>query len=357
MVRRRDGSMGAAALLVAALLVSAYRATGAQPPPPPPPPPQTAQPPPSQPPAPPAPVVAPAPADSPLIFETEAGAVFTSVRPPKVTEFEQALARLDEAIASATDSTLRAQLEGWTIFRAVEPGPGGAVLYVSMLDPVAGGADYRIAEILSAVLPDEAGQWRAALSSTVLAAQSVVNLHRLWTVAARPPDPPSVPDASEAGSPPRGGERRLIGDAGLIVHQIRAEKVAEFEAVLERIRTRLESTTSPTGWRAFRGEEPGPGGSVLYYLVLDPIRKGADYSIGRMLFAAAPEDPELLRAYRETYAAGQTYLSLVRVTSSSARIRSSMPLPSIPLPFRVLGSSASKRSARSPPRAAATRRS
>jgi hypothetical protein len=51
---------------------------------------------------------------------------------------------------------VRAQAAGWRIFKATESAPGGAALYVFLLDPTVAGADYGLSRILADAYPDQA---------------------------------------------------------------------------------------------------------------------------------------------------------------------------------------------------------
>ena len=83
-------------------------------------------------------------------FTAPAGLLFNTVRPERVADFERVISYLQSALEKSTDAKDRAQAQGWRIFRATEPGPGGSVLYVFILDPTVPGADYGLGRILAA---------------------------------------------------------------------------------------------------------------------------------------------------------------------------------------------------------------
>jgi hypothetical protein len=112
-----------------------------------------------QPPPPAAPATtAPAPptASSSRIFTAPAGMILNAVRPERVADFEKVIGFLRSALAASPDPTVRAQAEGWRVFKASEPGPNGAVVYVFLLDPTVPGADYGLGRILAEAYPDQA---------------------------------------------------------------------------------------------------------------------------------------------------------------------------------------------------------
>jgi len=98
--------------------------------------------------APPAPAVA-------RTFTAGTGLLFNTVRADRVVDFEMVVGYLQAALEKSTDPTVRAQARGWRVFKAAEPGPNATVLYVFLLDPAVGGADYGLGRILSDAYPDQ----------------------------------------------------------------------------------------------------------------------------------------------------------------------------------------------------------
>jgi hypothetical protein len=82
-------------------------------------------------------------------FTAPVGVLFNTVRPERVGDFERVIGYLQAAFEKSADEKIRAQAEGWRIYRAAEPGPGGSVLYVYILDPTVVGADYGLGRILA----------------------------------------------------------------------------------------------------------------------------------------------------------------------------------------------------------------
>ena len=99
---------------------------------------------------------APAQAPQPRTFTAPVGLLFNTVRADRVDDFERAMGYLQAALAASTNERVRAQAAGWRIFKATEAAPGGAVLYVFLLDPTVMGADYSLGRILSDAYPDQA---------------------------------------------------------------------------------------------------------------------------------------------------------------------------------------------------------
>jgi hypothetical protein len=111
---------------------------------------QTVQPSPSTPPA------AAPPSSAARTFTAPAGLLFNTVRPERVADFEKVVGYVHTALMNSTDPRDRAQAQGWRVFRAAEPGPGGTVLYVFVIDPSVADADYGFGRVLAQAYPDTA---------------------------------------------------------------------------------------------------------------------------------------------------------------------------------------------------------
>ena len=109
---------------------------------------QPAQPAPAQP----APSAQPAPG---LTFDGDAGLILMQIKPDKTADFESVMAKLHEAFAQTDKPERKQQAVGWKIFKSTDPGPGGNILYVAVIDPTLKGADYTVAKILYEVFPTE----------------------------------------------------------------------------------------------------------------------------------------------------------------------------------------------------------
>lgn len=131
-----------------------------------------------------------------------------------------------------------------------------------------------------------------------------------------PPAPAPPPGQNVVSPPPLG--RVFASEQGLIFNAIRPDKVMDFETVLAKLRSALTDSKDPVrnqqgwGWKIFKAAEPGPNGSVLYVFVMDPVVKGADYGVAKILAEAFPmEIMDLYRMYSGAFAtAGQTLLNL-----------------------------------------------
>jgi hypothetical protein len=91
---------------------------------------------------------APAAAPSPFVFPGDAGVILNFVKADKTADFEMVLGKAKEALAKSEKPERKQQAAGWKVFKATEPGPGGAAIYVFVIDPTVKGAEYSVGNIL-----------------------------------------------------------------------------------------------------------------------------------------------------------------------------------------------------------------
>ncbi len=135
-------------------------------------------------------------------FTAPVGLVFNTVRPERVAEFERLLAEVQTALASSKNPTTQAQAKGWRFYKAAEPGPGGSVMFVFVIDPVVPGEDYSLGKVLVEAFPDpvKLQEVWALYTGSVTGGGSLLNLSPVSAVV-KPATVPSDPAACRA--PPR----------------------------------------------------------------------------------------------------------------------------------------------------------
>jgi hypothetical protein len=150
-VRRRPltgcGGLFGAVALVAASVIGAHAQT--------PPEPQQPQPATPQEPSPPAPQPQEPAGASPLAFTGEGGLMFNVIKQGHTADFEAVMERLGEALRQSEEPVRQRQAAGWKVFRSMEPGPEGNVLYIYVVDPAVPETEYDVMKILSEALPHE----------------------------------------------------------------------------------------------------------------------------------------------------------------------------------------------------------
>jgi len=98
-----------------------------------------------------APAAAPAQqaaAPNPFVFPGDGGVILNFVKADKTADFEMVLGKVKEALAKSEKPERKQQATGWKVFKASEPGPSGAVIYVFIMEPVVKGGDYSVGQIL-----------------------------------------------------------------------------------------------------------------------------------------------------------------------------------------------------------------
>jgi hypothetical protein len=98
------------------------------------------------------------------------------------------------------------------------------------------------------------------------------------------------------------------GDGALTLNFIKADKTADYEMVISKLKEALAKSEKPgrkqqaTGWKVFKAAEPGPNGSAIYVSIVDPVVKGADYTVSTILSEAFPAEVQALyKTYSEAY--------------------------------------------------------
>ena len=114
-------------------------------------------------------------------FGSDAGMMFNPIKPEATADFEMVMGKLKEALTKSQDPTRQQQAKSWKLFKAQEPGPGGSVLYVFVMDPAVKGADYTVSKILAEAFPTEVQALYAKYSAAYAGGQSLINLTLVQT--------------------------------------------------------------------------------------------------------------------------------------------------------------------------------
>ncbi len=146
----------------------------------------------------------PAPAAPGLTFDGDAGLIFMQIKPDKTADFESVMTKLHEALTKTDKPERKQQAAGWKIYKSTEPGPGGNVFYVAVINPTLKGADYTVAKILYEVFPTEVQAIFPTYRDSFAAGQNRMNLSLVqdFGAAAHAANPPAAPaPAAPAAAP------------------------------------------------------------------------------------------------------------------------------------------------------------
>ena len=99
----------------------------------------------------------------------------------------------------------------------------------------------------------------------------------------------------------------LTSDAAIVTLLIKPEKTADFELVLSRLKEALAKSENPkrkeqaAGWRIFKSSQVVQGNAV-YVMRLDPVIKGEEYDITRLIAEVFPvEVQDLFLKYKDAF--------------------------------------------------------
>jgi hypothetical protein len=103
---------------------------------------------------------------------------------------------------------------------------------------------------------------------------------------------------------------------------VKADKVADYEAVLLALQTAFAASQDPTrravadGWRVFKAAEADAKGNAIYVHALLPVVAGTDYRPSLWLDQLMEQAPaDLLAKYKDALAGAPTRLSLAEVAN------------------------------------------
>ncbi len=121
--------------------------------------------------------------------------------------------------------------------------------------------------------------------------------------------------AAQAQAPTK---RVFASDAGMVLNFIKADKTADFEAVMVKLKEALQKSDKPerkqqaASWKVFKSPDPAAGGNVLYVFIIEPAVKDADYTVSNILAEVyKPEELNTIyKQYAESYAQGQNIINL-----------------------------------------------
>jgi hypothetical protein len=109
-------------------------------------------------------------------FANDAGMVLNFIKPDKTTDFEAVMVKLKEALQKSEKPERKQQAQSWKVFKAMEPGANGSVLYVFFIDPAVKGADYTVSTILAEAFPTEVQTLYKQYAEAYATGQNFVNL-------------------------------------------------------------------------------------------------------------------------------------------------------------------------------------
>jgi hypothetical protein len=127
-------------------------------------------------------------------------------------------------------------------------------------------------------------------------------------------------NGAAAGTDPAKPVLTFNSESVLVTLLIKPDKTADFEFVLARLKEALANSPKPerkaqaAGWRVFKSSQLAQGNAV-YIMRIDPVIKGQEYDITRLIAEVFPvEVQELFPKYRDAFA-GRAIMDLTPVLS------------------------------------------
>jgi hypothetical protein len=90
-------------------------------------------------------------------IEGDMAVLFVAVKPDKTADYEKVLAKLKESLAKSEAPEAKQQAAGWKVVKTAKPQADGTILYLHVINPVAG-ADYGVLQSIYAVVKDPTEQ-------------------------------------------------------------------------------------------------------------------------------------------------------------------------------------------------------
>jgi hypothetical protein len=146
-----------------------------------------------------------------------------------------------------------------------------------------------------------AGCRRIAIALVLTAVVVLTSAGLAQAQAAAAPQAPAAPAQAAAPAPPR----VFTGDIGFMYNVVKADKTADFEMAIAKLKEALAKSEKPdrkaqaAGWRVLKQTTPMPDGNILYVFLIDPVVKDADYTVGTILSEGFPpaEIQEIFKTY------------------------------------------------------------
>jgi len=130
---------------------------------------------------------------------------------------------------------------------------------------------------------------------------------------------PAIAGAQEAPKPP---DLALTGDTGLIFLYVKADKAADFEGLMAKLKEALAKSEAADvkeqmgSWKVLKAPSgPAPTGATLYVMLADPVVKNVEYWFLSILYKAFPaEATALYNQWTEIKHTNQVIWNLALVT-------------------------------------------
>jgi hypothetical protein len=112
-------------------------------------------------------------------FSSDSGIIFNIVKPDKTGEFEAVMLKVKEGLAQSKDQKQKQMALNWRVFKGLETGVGGNVVYVFWFDPPVHDVDYAVTPILTGAFPNDAQDIWSKFVGSFASPPTMLNLHEV----------------------------------------------------------------------------------------------------------------------------------------------------------------------------------
>jgi hypothetical protein len=116
-------------------------------------------------------------------FTSDAGIMFSVIKPDKTADFEAVMARVKEALGKSDDPKRKQQALSWVLYKGLESGPGGNIVYVWFINPPVKDIEYTVTDILRDAFPNEAQDLWARYQACFVSGQTMLNLQQVLNMS------------------------------------------------------------------------------------------------------------------------------------------------------------------------------
>jgi hypothetical protein len=131
-------------------------------------------------------------------FTGDAGVIFNVIKPDKGPDFEAVMAKVKEALAKSDNPKRKQMALSWRVFKGLETGTGGNLVYVFWFDPPVKDEDYQITAILGEAYPDQLQELWTKFQGCFVNGQTMLNLTQVANMS--PNAPTTTPKVGGGGS-------------------------------------------------------------------------------------------------------------------------------------------------------------
>ncbi len=120
-------------------------------------------------------------------FTADGGVIFNMIKPDKGPDFEAVMAKVKEALAKSDNPKRKQMALTWRVFKGVEAGPNGNLIYVFWFDPPIKDEDYQITAILGEAFPDQLQDLWSKFTGCFVNGQTMLNLQQVVNMSPNAP--------------------------------------------------------------------------------------------------------------------------------------------------------------------------